>query len=151
MASRDRSPPKTLTRPPHAKSGAKVVDLLDKVDYSSQTGIALKILLGDERFLQPNPFKTLVYALRKEEHVEGLLPAVHQEDVPRETFLTTTAEPLLETVALFGEKDAKFAGLKHVGRIISVASLRRVTTILNILQVSDNRMLTARLTNVSHP
>ena len=111
------------------------MDLLDKVDYSAQTGIALKILLGNGRFLQPNPFKTLVYALRKEEHTEGLLPAVHLEDVPKETFLTSTAEHLLETVALFGAKDFTFAGLKHVGRVISVASLKRVTAILNILQV----------------
>ena len=132
MASREKSPPKAR---PHERSGARVVDLLDKVDYSAQTGIALKILLGNGRFLQPNPFKTLVYALRKEEHTEGLLPAVHLEDVPKETFLTSTAEHLLETVALFGAKDFTFAGLKHVGRVISVASLKRVTAILNILQV----------------
>ena len=105
-------------------------------DFSLASGLALKVLLQNPYHLQANPFKTFIYLLRKEEHLNGLVPAVHMSEIPDEDDYYTTSAPMLSRIALYGEDDIKCAGMKHLAKLISVIGLKRVTALLSSIKES---------------
>ena len=109
---------------------------IENWDFSLASGLALKVLLQNPYHLQANPFKTFIYLLRKEEHLNGLVPAVHMSEIPDEDDYYTTSAPMLSRIALYGEDDIKCAGMKHLAKLISVIGLKRVTALLSSIKES---------------
>jgi hypothetical protein len=56
-------------------------DLIKEWNFDTSISIATQVLLQNPRYLQANPFKSLLHVLRNNEHIDNLLPALHDGDI----------------------------------------------------------------------